>query len=635
MMRRALLVAAAGAALSASPALAAPALAPVWSDHIVLQQGKPIVVEGTDDPGAQITATLGGARGIATADASGHFRIGLPARKASFDPLTLSVSDGSGKTTISDILVGDVWLCSGQSNMELQVIRALDSYNQIAASADDNLRLLTVPKFTAAMPSDSFGGPVEWVKAGPKTVPDFSAACFYMAQRLRKDLKIPIGAIHSSWGGSQIRAWETPEAGLALYGPDQMAQLKLSTTDMLGAVTGFAKTWGKWWRDHSDGAQPWLEPEKLDWNPVPKISAWGEWTGTPLAKNGNGNVWFRRTITLTPEQAKAGGTLNIGLVDDTDMTFVNGHPVGNTSSWSDERHYPVPASYLKAGANEVVLLVTNSWGAGGLESKPERLTFDVAGGASIPLGKGWQYSISPVTDYPPRSPWDGIAGIGVMQNKMIAPLGHIALKGVAWYQGESDAGIPGYAGKLKQLFAGWRRQFGDDLRMIVVQLPNWGPVAEKPMKSDWAELREEQREAVAADRDAALAPALDIGDRTQLHPANKIELGRRMARLAEGERFPEPLRAVRESGRVRLSFSGIQGGLHTWSGPFPLAVQLCAATLESCRYVVAAVDGDSLIIPDDGKPATRIRYAWADSPVVNLYDGRDLPPPTFEIPIED
>ena len=625
---------AAAAALVASPALATPALAPVWSDHIVVQRGKPIVVEGTATPGAQISAMLGDARGVTLADGGGRFAIHFPARSASFDPLTLTIGEGQDTPVkIHDILVGDVWLCSGQSNMELPVSRASDSSNQIAASADDGLRLLTIPKVTATEPSDAFGRPIQWVKAAPDTVPDFSAACFYMAQKLRKDLKIPIGAIHSSWGGSQIRAWETPEAGAALYGAEQMAELAQSQADPLGAVTGFAKSWEEWWRGHSGGAQPWADPDKLAWLPVPQLSSWTEWAGTPLAENSLGNVWFRRTFTLTAEQAKAGGTLDIGVVDDTDMTFVNGRPVGNTSSWSDERVYKVPASYLKPGTNEVLVLVTNSWGAGGLESKPERLSFAVAGGGSIPLGEGWRYSISPITDYPPRSPWDGIAGIGVMHNKMIAPLGHIALKGAAWYQGESDVGIPGYAERLKQLCAGWRRQFGE-MKMLVVQLPNFGPVAEKPVASGWAALREEQRKAVVADKDAALAPTIDVGDRANLHPTDKIDVGQRLARLAEGEQFPEPLRAVRGGGHIRVSFTGVHDGLHAWSGSFPLGVELCAVTQESCRYATATVDGDSLTISEDGKPATRVRYAWAESPVVNLYDGRDLPLPTFELPIE-
>ncbi|MBO0749047.1 MAG: sialate O-acetylesterase, partial [Porphyrobacter sp.] len=467
----------------------------------------------------------------------------------------------------------------------------------------------------------------------PDAVKDFSGACYYMARQLRRDLKVPIGAIHSNWGGSQIRAWETPEAALALYGPAAMAQLRQAGSDPLDAVTGFATTWEDWWRSHDGGAQPWLQPDRLSWAPVPQMSAWTEWKGTRLAENGNGNVWVRRTFTLTPAQAKAGGTLNIGVIDDTDMTFVNGHPVGNTSSWSDERHYRVPASFLKAGANEVTVLVTNSFGAGGLESKPDRLSFDVAGGASIPLGQGWRYSISKVTDYPPRAPWDGIAGIGVMHNRMIAPFGHFALAGGAWYQGESDVGIPGYADRLRELIAGWREQFGQGLRMLVVQLPNWGPTTEHPTASGWAEIRNEEFKAVAADKNAALIPTLDIGENNNLHPLDKLDVGLRLAKAAEGKPLILPVSARRQGGTVVVGFSGVDGGLHTWSSSHAIGVELCGATQESCRYAPATATGDSLSVADDGQPATRVRYAWIDSPVVNLYDARPLPVPGFELPI--
>lgn len=628
--------AAAAAALVAAPALAAPALSPVWSDHAVIQRGQPVIVEGTARAGEKVSGRLGSAVAAATAGRDGLFTLTFPARLASSHPITLTVSGADGSATVNDLLVGDVWLCGGQSNMEFSVGASAGGQFAIRQSNDHGLRLLMIPKTTALTPQRDFGSKVAWAAAAPETVKDFSGACYYMARQLRRDLKIPIGAIHSNWGGSQIRAWETPESALALYGPAAMAQLRQAGSDPLGAVTGFATTWEDWWRSHAGGAQPWLAPDKLAWTPVPQMSAWGEWKGTRLAENGNGNVWFRRTFTLTPAQAKAGGTLNIGVIDDTDMTFVNGRPVGNTSSWSDERHYKVPAAYLKPGANDVMVLITNSYGAGGMESKPDRLALEVAGGASIPLGDGWRYSISPVTDYPPRSPWDGIAGIGVMYNRMIAPFGHYRIAGMAWYQGESDVGIPDYAERLKQLFAGWRKQFGPGVRMLVVQLPNWGPVEEHPTASGWAEVRNDEYKAVAADKNAALIPTLDIGENNNLHPLDKLEVGLRLAMAAEGKPLPLPTSAKQLPGLdytdYELTFSGVQGGLHAWSGP-PLGFELCAETQASCRYAKAVVKGGRLVISNDLKPATRVRYAWIDSPVVNLYDARALPVPGFELPI--
>lgn len=620
-------------AFAAAPALAAPALGPVWTDHAVIQRDRPVVVEGTARPGETITGTLGGASANAKAAKDGAFALTFPARSASSEPISLTVTDADGgSVTVSDLLVGDVWLCGGQSNMEFSLWNSAGGPQAAERARDDGLRVLMIPKVSALTPQKTFGGDVAWAAAATDSVKNFSGACYFMARQLRADLKVPVGAIHSNWGGSQIRAWLTPEGGARLYGPAAMAQLRQYGTDPLGAVTAFAPQWEKWWTDRIHQA-PWDHPEALQWQPVPQISAWGEWAGTRLATNGNGNVWMRRTVDLTPAQAKAGGTLNIGLVDDIDMTFVNGHPVGNTSSWSDERHYRVPASYLRPGANEVIVLVTNSYGAGGFESKPDRLSFDVAGGASVPLGEGWQYSISPVTDYPPRTPWDGIAGIGVMYNKMIAPFGHFAMTGMAWYQGESDVGIPGYADRMRELFAGWRQQIGQPAKMLVVQLPNWGPTTGKPVASDWAEIRNEEFKAVAADRNAALIPTLDIGENDNLHPTDKRDVGLRLAMAAEGKALIMPVTAKRQDGAILVAFSGVEGGLHTWSSGHAIGVELCGATQESCRYAPATAIGDTLSIADDGRPATRVRYAWIDSPAVNLYDARALPVPGFELPI--
>jgi len=612
-------------------ALAAPTLSPVWQDGAVIQRDAPVIVEGTAAPGAAVTGTLGQASARATAAADGSFALAFPARAASVEPITLAVSDGSGSAAVSDIVVGDVWLCSGQSNMAFTVAAGLNGYNNIQASADQLLRMLTVPMDTAAKPVREFGGEVAWQKASPETTGGFSAACYYMLKDLRGATGVPQGAVHSSWGGSQIRAWLSPEAGSVLYGPEQMALLDGFGDDPLAAVNAFAPTWEEWYRRASDGTEPWRDPGVLDWRPVPRIGPWTAWDeGAPAAI---GNVWFRRTVELTAEQAATGGELNIGVIDDLDATWVNGRPVGVTHGWSTERKYRVPAEYLHDGANEIVFAASNSWGPGGMQSGAETLAFTVTGGERLALAEGWLHAASPVTDMPPRAPWDANAGIGVMHNRMIAPIGRYAMTGAAWYQGESDVGIPGYEDRLRELFAGWRRQFGPDMRMLVVQLANYGPTASEPVASGWAELRQKQLEAVEADANAALATAIDIGDRTDIHPANKVTLGQRLALAAQRKPMPMPRTAQIVGGQVVVEFDGVEGGLETWSGR-ALAFELCGASQDSCRLVAGLAAGDKISLPFSGTTPTRIRYAWADSPVVNTYDGRELPLPGFELPIE-
>lgn len=630
MSLRALLLAA--SALIASPAAAEVALTPIWGDHVVIQRDQPIVVEGTAAPGAKIAGSLGEAHGLATADAQGRFAVSFPAREASFDPLTLHVTAGSDVVSVSDILVGDVWLCSGQSNMAFTVSAGLNGYNNIQASNDPYLRMLTVPLDTAAAPVREFSGPVAWQSASPATTGGFSAACYYMLKDLRAALNIPVGAVHSSWGGSQIRAWESPEAGLILYGADQMALLDEHAKDPLAAVTAFAPKWEQWWRDKA-GNEPWNDPSVLDWKPVPRIGPWTDWgeAAPPVVTN----VWFHHALDLTAAQAAAGGELNIGIIDDLDATWVNGHPVGINHGWSTERVYRVPGTFLHEGRNEIVFSANNSWGAGGMQSSADRLSFTPTGSSAIPLGEGWEYAATGVSEIPPRAPWDANAGIGVMHNRMIAPIGHFAMKGAAWYQGESDVGIPGYRDRLRELFAGWRRQFGEDMRMLVVQLANYGPTASQPVESGWASLREDERQAVLADKNAALVTAIDIGERTDIHPGNKIVLGQRLALAAQGIGLPMPERAVAGEQVIAVSFAGVEGALASWSSDRVIAVELCGEAQDSCRYATAIVASKTMLIIPDGKPATRIRYAWADSPVVNTYDARGVSLPGFEIPIGD
>ncbi len=608
-------------------------LAPIWTDHAVIQRDQPITIAGNSTPGQRISATLGAQSATAQGDAAGRFILNFAQKPAGNQPLTLSVTAGDATIRMADLLVGDVWLCSGQSNMELPVTRALNAAGESAESKDDSLRLITIPKAVAYAPNVAFGGKVAWSLANPKTVPDFSAGCYFMGRDLRAALHVPIGLIHSSWGGSQIRAWLSPAAGRSIYGASEMALLDRFATDPLGAVTAFAPRWEQWYETAAGGSQPWRAPDSLDWHAVPQISGWLSWTGTPLATKATGTVWLRQRITLTKAEAATGAMLSLGVLDDMDMTWVNGKPVGNSFGWDYEREYKVPASYLREGINDVLVAVTNSYADGGFKSSADKLSLTLEGGARKSLAQGWQYSISQATSYPPRAPWDANAGIGVMHNHMIAPLGSFGLKGAAWYQGESDADTPGYQQRLKALISGWREQFGAKLDVLVVQLANYGAPQLGPANSGWAQVRDDQRAVVAADSNATLVSAIDLGERSDIHPANKQVLGHRLALAARRVLMPMPATATRDRSGVRVQFRGIEGGLHAWSGPRPLGFELCANDGADCRFADAVVEGDSVRLALDGRPASKVRYAWADSPIVNLYDARALPVPGFEMAI--
>ena len=623
------------ALLSPAAALAEPVLDAGFGDNMVLQSGVPLTLSGRAEPSSQVTIVVAGETFAVRSDASGSFIASLPAQAPGTAPLSLVISDASGSTTYSNILIGNVFLCGGQSNMELSVERALDVWNQLRLAPDDGIRLLMVPKTTAPVPQTAFAAPVAWKAATSESVAPFSAACFYMAKALRrKDPAVPVGLIHSNWGGSAARAWYDPAGAKALEGPRALELLDLYASDPYAATQAFVPQWFAWWRAQDSGREPWKNSALLDWKPIPKFSFWNEWKGTGLDTAPRANVWLRKIITLTPEQAKGEGQLAIGAIDDMDLTFVNGHPVGYTFGWGVERTYRVPAQHLKPGKNEILIAANNMWDTGGFFAGPEPLAFTAANGERVPLGADWEYAQTQVTDIPPRAPWDANAGLGVMHNAMIAPLGQMKLAGVAWYQGEADIGQGAYDAKLAVLFAGWRRQFGPQTRMLVVQLADFGERRSAPAESGWAQLRDEQRLGVAADANAALVTAIDIGEPTDIHPANKNDLGKRLAAAFNTRAMPAPERATREGPRVTVSFTGLVGALTVQGGPYPLGVELCGAAPGSCQFVIARAEGNRLLIAvPDGMTPTRVRYAWADAPVVNLVDGEGMPVPGFELGI--
>ncbi|MAK98963.1 MAG: sialate O-acetylesterase [Citromicrobium sp.] len=602
---------------------------------MVLQRGEPILISGTSAPGSTVEGKLGTDTASATTGSDGTFTLTFSARTASTDGISLTLRDADGETVLHDILIGDVYLCSGQSNMELSVNRALNTWNELRLSPDDGMRLLTVPKSTAAVPQTGFSEPVVWRAADADSVAEFSAACYYMGKQLRADHRdVPLGLIHSNWGGSAARAWFTPESVANMYGDEALAQLRLYQRDPLAAAQAFVPKWYDWWRANDNAREPWTDTSMLDWKPIPKFSFWNEWTGTGLDTNPQANVWLRQSIDLTAQQAAGEGSLAIGAIDDLDLTWVNGHPVGYTFGWGVERTYRVPAEYLHEGENEILIAANNMWDTGGFFAGPDRLSFTAANGDTMPLGAEWEYSIGTVEGVPPRAPWDANAGLGVMHNYMIAPLGPMRLKGVAWYQGEADVGQPDYDAKLRELFAGWRRQFGPQTRMLVVQLADYGARHNEPTASGWAQLRQEQLEGVAADSNAALVTAIDIGEPNDIHPANKNDLGKRLAYAAEGKAMPMPRSAKFSGDKVVVTFTGIEGDLQALGGPFALGVEVCGDTQASCRWAVPTLEGDRMVIGvNDGQPVSRVRYAWSDAPIVNLYDAREMPVPGFELPV--
>jgi sialate O-acetylesterase len=636
-----------------SAALAAesgpPLLHAMFQDHAVLQRDRAINVWGQAQPGAEVQITFAGKRASARADDEGRWQAQLPALPAG-GPHTLAARSGSVTQTVRDLLLGDVWLCSGQSNMELPVWRALDARAEIAGAVNDRIRLLTVPQAGSATPRETFAAPTRWQQSTPETVRDFSAACYYFARELQKTIDVPMGLINAAWGGSPIQAWISGEQlrATGLY-DDELDVLALYVRDPVAAAGRWGELWSTWWHGLPGIAvddAPWKpDAAHAAWRAAPReLVAWEQW-GVPELADFNGMVWYRTTVALTAQQAAQDAVLSIGAADEIDLTWVNGRAVGSAYGGNaDDRHYRLPKGLLREGENVVVVNVLDTYSEGGLVGPASTRALRFADGSSVRLDGAWQYRIvSDDTQASPIAPWQSAAGLSTLYNAMIAPIGPYGLRGIAWYQGESNTfEAERYRDLLRALRRDWRTRFGKDLPLLVAQLANYGPASTQPGESEWAELREAQRQAVAEDARTGLAVAIDIGDRYDLHPPNKQELGRRLARAARHAAFgeaippsgPVPLSAQREGTVVSLRFGDVTDGLVAYGAQSPVGFELCGAQAGSCCYAHAEIRGDTVLLRAPVADAVRVRYGWADSPVVTLFDGAGLPAGPFEVPIQ-
>ncbi len=641
-------------AVTASGAQAAdtPAFARIFGDHAVLQQGGPISVWGTAAPAQAVTVTLNGQSVTAKADTKGRWRTALPAA-APGGPYTLTVAAGAARTTLSDIMVGDVYLCGGQSNMEFPARLATDAWGAIAASANAHIRFVNIAKDSEALPQDELKTPVAWHAAGPDTTGEASAVCYYMAKALQAAHGGTVGFIASDWGGTTIQGWISAPALAAL--PALPAyRTGVAAVQAYGAAPARAEadlgqTQEAWWDAHDPDApaeRAWIAPG-FDDGTWPSLTPAGSWKdiGITAFKDFEGVAWFRTTVTLSAAQAQTANDLMLGPIDTYDTTWVNGARVGAGGVNWMRRDYKVAPGVFRPGRNVIVVRVL---GSGGLTGQPANRAIKTSDGQSIPLDGVWSYRVSrPLKGLSmPAAPWDVPNSYTTLYNGMIAPIAGYGVKLAAWYQGESNANTVDqareYATLLPLLIKDWRGAFRrPDLPFFVVELANYGPPSTKPGPSAWAELRQAQAQTVRNDAHAGLAVTVDIGDPTNIHPTQKTVVGNRLARAAEAVAYGKPVTAggpdatgvARRGGDLVIAFKDTNGGLRTYSSDQAIGFEVCRG--ETCAYVPATVAGDTVVLKGANAPdVTRVRYAWADAPFVNLYSADNLPAVPFEMDVK-
>ncbi|WP_318311780.1 sialate O-acetylesterase [Flagellimonas crocea] len=626
------------------------------SDGLVMQRNAEIPVWGWADANEKVTVSFNGKTYTAITSSAGKWQITLPKMKAG-GPFTMKVS-GKNMITINDILIGDVWLCTGQSNMVHQLdIHDVLYADEIATANNPKIRHFKIPTTT------SISGPKEdleggsWQKAVGEEVRPFSAVAYFFAKKIYEKYGIPIGLINASVGGTPIEAW-IPEEGYSDF-PEILKIIEENKdTAYVNSLRRNQPNFNREPEKVKDkgliGAVKWYEVdfEPKNWR---RINIPGYWEDQG-ARDLNGVVWYRREIDIPKSMVGKKARVFLGRIVDADELYINGVLVGNKTYQYPQRRYSVPDTLLKAGKNTFVVRVTNTRGKGGFV--PDKPYYIFTEKDTVDLKGYWEYKVGEVykpfdfsafanndSDSPrPRriNPQNEPTSL---YNAMVAPYKDYPVKGVLWYQGESNAGEPQkYEGYMHALVAGLRNVFDDpELPFIYAQLPNFMDVTYLPTESNWAELREAQLESLSIPN-TAMTVNIELGEWNDIHPDNKKDVGERMAlaglKLAYDQDivYSGPLYKNHkvEDNKIMLSFDHVGSGLTTNDGE-PLSEFAVAGEDKKFVWAKAKIEGDQVIVwSDEISDPKYLRYAWADNPDnPNLYNKEGLPASPFRIAIED
>ena len=603
-----------------------------FSDHAVLQRGVEIPVWGTAPDGDTITVRFG-KQTVSTIAENGRWSVKLKAMKASSKPLKMTISNAEGGIRVlSDILVGDVWVASGQSNMERQLgprsgQKEIVGWKEAAASANDPLiRQYYIPLNNSVVPLEDGQG--TWSVCSPETASDFCGVGFFFIRDLYEAENVPMAMIHTAWGGTPAEAWTSLEQLKTVPAYADLAQTVERLATNPSALEGLREDWlmnhdagtkNAWWKEAvSSGG----------WRGV-EVPAYFEEMGL---HDFDGIVWFRQEFDLPAALAGKPATLQLGEIDDSDSTWINGKLIGETDGWNTPRSYSVPAGVLKAGRNVIAIRVIDTsgkggWGAG---SDPLELVFSEQ---KVSLAGKWQAQVgTPLTagatfylrgKLNQNSP-------ATLYNAMIYPILPQPIKGVIWYQGESNNDR---AGDYKELFAAmirdWRERWNcGDFPFLYVQIA--------PHNQMTPELRESQRLVLDEVPNTAMVITVDVGDAGDIHPARKAPVGARLAlaarALAYGDNveFSGPLYESMciENGRAVIHFAHVGGGLDVRDGALR-GFEIAGA---DGHFVpaVAQVIGDTVAVSSESVDVpVAVRYGWSNVPDLNLFNTEGLPASPF------
>ncbi len=612
------------------------------SDSMVLQQSSNAPVWGWATPGqkVQVSGSWSGKAATTIADKDGKWMIKLTTPKAG-GPYDVTIKANETKI-LHGVLIGEVWICSGQSNMEMPVAgwgekTPIDNSAQEIANANfPSIHFFTVEKKVAITPQQDVKG--TWSSCSPASVGSFSATAYFFGRELYNHLHIPIGLIHTSWGGTIAEAW-TSEASLRMMGDfnKELDRINLMAKKGNEIIEKDKQNQAAWAKALAENDNSFAVGSTLSgWHSMKLPTLWEE-AGLPDL---DGIVWFKRTIDIPATWAGKELKLDLGPIDDNDVTWFNGKEIGSTlkdGSYLAERHYTIPADLVKAGNNTIVVKVIDNAGGGGIYGKKEQLLVYPADGNmadAINLSGEWNYKVAAVKPAPavntnPNQP-------SVLYNGMIAPLVPFAIRGAIWYQGEANVGRAKQYEKLFPLMIGdWRKQWNEGkFPFYFVQIApfNYGGDSTKA-----AALRDAQRKTINASENTGMAVTMDIGNPANIHPADKQDVGKRLADWALNKTYGEknvvysgPLYKsfTVKSNKAIISFSNTDGGLTT-KGSALKDFEVCGAD-HIWKPATASIDGDKVVVESDAvSNPVAVRYAWYSYAEGTLFNGAGLPASSF------
>ena len=648
----------------------------VYGSHMVLQRQKPIQIVGKAEAGKSVKVAIGKNSTVATADKDGVWKAVLPAMEAG-GPYTVTVSGAKGSKAVvfNDVLIGEVWFCSGQSNMQMPVFSnrpfwsSKNGRQEAAAANYPNIRIFQVTRAVSpGIEKDAVVSRDGWEVCTPQTIGKFSACGYYFGRELHKDLNVPIGLINSSWGGTRIEPWISENGYITLNRKEELTRIRSAKVDneqkmkKATAAKGFtpAKRLAVFYSAHADktaAANNWKTPG-LD------TSAWDKVT---LSNNISlfapmGVFWFRRTITLPAECAEKDLTLNLGAIDDLDETFFNGELVGTTTIndknyWNAIRKYTIPGKLVKAGENTIAIRISNIKDAGGFTRGTKNIR---CGNKTYTLNGEWLTKCEFKLDmtHPVIEQFELCSAQfpATLYNAMVKPWTVYPMRGFIWYQGCSNASnAKDYMNLHPLLIQDWRNHWNDQtMPFVFTQLAAYERhtprkrltdaylSALQPRENNFANLREVQTATLKVPL-TGMAVTIDIGDHSDIHPANKQDLAYRMAQ--EAKRLVYGYKGVTagpmyksmkiEGDKIRIEFTNIGKGLKVKGDKLN-----CFAIAEKNGKFVwanAKLDGNSVVVwSDQVKEPANVRYAWAGFPVnPNLYNQEGFPASPFRTDMPD